>query len=204
VQVKVKICGITNLEDALLCEELGADAIGFIFYKHSKRYIDPKSAKEITRELLPFTLKVGVFVNEKIENIKSLSDLAGLNIVQLHGDETPNVISEINLPVIKAFRIKKGFDFNILNQFTNCSFLLDSFSTTQYGGTGQKFDWNIIPEEYRSKIILSGGVSSSNIQKIVTEINPYAVDVSSSLEKYPGKKSSEKLKEFFNNLKGIK
>ena len=128
MQVKVKICGITNLEDALLCEELGADAIGFIFYKQSKRYIDPKSAKEITRELLPFTLKVGVFVNEKIENIKSLSDLAGLNIVQLHGDETPNVISEINLPVIKAFRIKKGFDFNILNQFTNCSFLLDNLT----------------------------------------------------------------------------
>lgn len=202
--MKVKICGITNFEDALLCEELGADALGFIFYDKSERYIEPQLAKDIIKRLLPFTIKVGVFVNESTEKINSISKSIGLNIVQLHGDEPQNVLSEIDLPVIKAFRIKQDFEFNILNQFTNCGFLLDTYSDSSLGGTGKTFDWNIIPEQYRNKIILSGGVSSSNIQEIFSKIKPYAVDVSSSVEKYPGKKSAEKLTDFFYNLKGIK
>lgn len=202
--MKVKICGITNFEDALLCEEFGADALGFIFYDKSERYIEPQLAKDIIKRLLPFTIKVGVFVNESTEKINSISKSIGLNIVQLHGDEPQNVLSEIDLPVIKAFRIKQDFEFNILNQFTNCSFLLDTYSDSSLGGTGKTFDWNIIPEQYRNKIILSGGVSSSNIQEIFSKIKPYAVDVSSSVEKYPGKKSAEKLTDFFYNLKGIK
>lgn len=202
--MKVKICGITNFEDALLCEELGADALGFIFYDKSERYIEPQLAKDIIKRLLPFTIKVGVFVNESTEKINSISKSIGLNIVQLHGDEPQNVLSEIDLPVIKAFRIKQDFEFNILNQFTNCGFLLDTYSDSRFGGTGKTFDWNIIPEQYRNKIILSGGVSSSNIQEIFSKIKPYAVDVSSSVEKYPGKKSAEKLTDFFYNLKGIK
>ncbi|HCY76261.1 MAG TPA: phosphoribosylanthranilate isomerase [Ignavibacteriales bacterium] len=202
--VKVKICGITNFEDALLCEELGADALGFIFYDKSERYIDPQLAKDIIKRLLPFTIKVGVFVNVSTEKINSISKSIGLNIVQLHGDEPQNVLSEIDLPVIKAFRIKQDFEFNIFNQFTNCSFLLDTYSDSIFGGTGKTFDWNLIPEHYRNKIILSGGVSSSNIQEIISKIKPYAVDVSSSLEEYPGKKSAIKVIDFFYNLKGTK
>jgi len=202
--VKVKICGITNLEDALLCEKLGADALGFIFYDKSKRYIQPNSAADIIKILSPFTLKVGVFVNEIPENINAISILAGLNIVQLHGDETPKQIDEINLPTIKAFRVSDDFDFDILNDYKNCYFLLDTYSISEYGGTGNTFNWDLIPKDLKDKIILSGGISSSNIQKIIKEVNPYAIDVSSSLEEFYGKKSQEKLIEFFNNLKGTK
>jgi len=202
--VKVKICGITNLEDALLCEKLGADALGFIFYDKSKRYIQPNSAADIIKILSPFTLKVGVFVNEIPENINAISILAGLNIVQLHGDETPKQIDEINLPTIKAFRVSDDFDFDILNDYKNCYFLLDTYSISEYGGTGNTFNWDLIPKDLKDKIILSGGISSSNIQKIIKEVNPYAIDVSSSLEEFYGKKSHEKLIEFFNYLKGIK
>ncbi|MEO8232892.1 MAG: phosphoribosylanthranilate isomerase [Ignavibacteriota bacterium] len=200
--MKVKICGITNLEDALLCEKLGADALGFIFYDKGKRHIEPNSAADIIKLLSPFTLKVGVFVNEIPENINAISKLAGLNIVQLHGDESPQQIIEINLPAIKAFRVSDDFDFDILNDYKNCYFLFDTYSVSEYGGTGTIFNWNIIPQVLKCKIILSGGVSSSNINRIVKEINPCAVDISSSLEEYPGKKSEIKLKEFFNILKG--
>jgi len=202
--VKVKICGITNLEDALFCENLGANALGFIFYDNSKRYIQPNSARDIIKMLSPFILKVGVFVNETPENINSISKLAGLNIVQLHGDETPKQIAEINLPTIKAFRVSDDFDFDILNDYKNCYFLLDSYSLSEYGGTGNTFNWDLIPKDLKNKIILSGGISSSNIQRIIKEVNPYAIDVSSSLEEFFGKKSHEKLIEFFNYLKGIK
>ncbi len=200
--MKVKICGITNIEDALLCEKLGADALGFIFYEKSKKHLQPNSARDIIKMLSPFTLKVGVFVNEIPENINVISKLAGLNIVQLHGDETPQQIAEINLPVIKAFRINEDFDFNVIDDYKNCYFLFDTYSSKQFGGTGKTFNWNIIPKHLKSKIILSGGISSSNIQRIINEVNPYAVDVSSSVEEYPGKKSEMKLKEFFNILKG--
>lgn len=200
--MKVKICGITNIEDALLCEKLGADALGFIFYDKSKRYIQPNSAVDIIKMLSPFTLKVGVFVNDIPENINAISKLAGLNIVQLHGDEIPKQMAEINLPIIKAFRVNDDFDFDILNDYKNCYFLFDTYSISEYGGTGKSFNWNIIPKHLKNKIILSGGISSSNIQRIINEINPYAVDVSSSLEEFYGKKSNEKLIEFFNNLTG--
>jgi phosphoribosylanthranilate isomerase len=200
--VKVKICGITNLEDALLCEKLGADALGFIFYDKSKRYLEPKTANDIIIKLSPFTLKVGVFVNETPENINVISNLAGLNLVQLHGEETPKQMAEINLPIIKAFRVSDDFNFDILNDYKNCYFLFDSYSISEYGGTGKTFNWDIIPEHLKAKIILSGGISSANIKRIINGINPYAVDVSSSVEEYPGKKSEIKLKEFFNILKG--
>jgi phosphoribosylanthranilate isomerase len=202
--VKVKICGITNLEDALLCEKLGADALGFIFYDKSKRFIQPNSARDIIKMLSPFTLKVGVFVNEIPENINVISKLAGLNIVQLHGDETPKQIDKINLLAIKTFRISDDFNFDILNDYKNCYFLFDSYSISEYGGTGNIFNWDLIPKDLKDKFILSGGISSSNIQRIIKEVYPSAIDVSSSLEEFYGKKSREKLIEFFNYLKGIK
>jgi len=200
--LKIKICGITNLEDALLCEKLGADALGFIFYNESKRYVTPESAKDIIKQLSAFTIKVGVFVNESSENINKISKIAGLNLVQLHGDEKPEQLHEINLPEIKAFRVGDNFNFDILDDYQNCYYLLDTYSTSSYGGTGNTFNWSIIPSEIRKKIILSGGISSANISAVINEINPYAVDVSSSLEEYPGKKSESKLLEFFNKVRG--
>jgi phosphoribosylanthranilate isomerase len=197
--MKVKICGITNLDDALLCSELGADALGFIFFDQSKRFIDYANAKNIIREIPTFVTKVGVFdkVNEVSHNI-------GLNMVQLHGDENPSDVDKINLPVIKSFRVSEKLNFPQLKLFGNCSLLLDTYSDNQLGGTGIPFDWKLIPSELRSKVILAGGISTTNIESIFNNIKPQAVDLSSSVEAFPGKKDELKLREFFKKLNHLR
>ncbi len=198
--MRVKICGITNLEDALLCYNLGADAIGFIFYEKSKRYIKPEEAKLIIQKLPAFVLAVGVFVNERTEKINEIAKEIKLNLIQLHGDETLQDVDIIEFPVIKAFRVDEKFDFNILDQYEKSSILLDTFSNNEYGGTGRQFNWESIPLKLRNKIILSGGVTSENIGEIYSRINPAAIDVSSSLESNPGKKDKEKVRLLFKQL----
>jgi phosphoribosylanthranilate isomerase len=202
--MQVKICGITNINDALLSCELGANALGFIFYEKSKRYISYVQATEIIRQLPPFVLKVGIFVNPLINEINDVAPNIGLNAVQLHGDETPSSIEQINLPVIKAFRINNEFDYRKMEDYKNCSFLLDSYSPDNLGGTGMTFDWTTIPMKSREKIILAGGISSENIEYIFKHIKPPAIDLSSSLESFPGRKDPNKLKEFFNKVNKLR
>jgi phosphoribosylanthranilate isomerase len=202
--MKIKICGITNLADALLCESCGADAIGFIFYVGSKRQIMPDEAAEIVSHLNPLTIKVGVFVDENPVLINQLIKDVGLNMVQLHGGETPEDISLINVPVIKAFRVNDNFDFTVLNHYSNSYLLLDSYDKEELGGTGKTFNWQMIPEQLKSKIILAGGINSDNIDIIFQQIKPQAIDVSSSLEEYPGKKDKEKVIQFFKKIKSFK
>ena len=202
--LKVKICGITNTEDALLCESLGASALGFILYKESKRYIEPDTAAKIISKLSPFSLKVGVFVNSSFEEINSIAKQIKLNSVQLHGEESPDIVSKINFPVIKSFRINNGFDFSKLKEFKNVSYLFDTYSEKEYGGTGKTFNWELIPDELRSKVILSGGISIGNIEVVYKTIKPAAVDLSSSLESKPGKKDSEKVNEFFKKINNLR
>ena len=199
--MKIKICGITNIDDAHLCSNLGADAIGFIFYKKSKRYIEPQKASEIIKQLPPFIIKVGVFVNENPQTINEISKEAKLNLVQLHGEETQKDIDIINLPVVKALRVDNNFNYSTLNNYKNCSFLLDSFDEKEYGGTGKKFMWQNIPEEIKTKIVLAGGIVQKDLEYIFNKIKPYAIDVSSSLEVYPGKKDEQKVIGFFNEFK---
>ena len=201
--MKVKVCGITNIEDAKLSCNLGADAIGLIFYEKSKRYIEPNKAKEILKHLPAFVMRVGVFVNETPEKINKISKEIKLNLIQLHGEESPEVIVKIDLPVVKAFRVKENFDYSLLKKYKNCSFLLDAYNDKEYGGTGKIFNWNKIPAGLKNKIILSGGVSVNNIEKIIKEISPAAIDVSSSLEIEPGKKDKNKLKQFFKEYKSL-
>ncbi len=202
--MKIKICGITNIEDALATESFGADAVGFIFYKKSKRYVAPEQAEHIIKSLSPFTTKVGVFVDETFEIINNISKQTGINLVQLHGDENPDIIKSISLPVIKAFRVDDNFDYNELNQYHEYSILLDAYSENEYGGTGNKFNWEKIPVEIKDKIILSGGISSDNIEFIYKNINPAAVDLSSSLEITPGKKDKKKMEKIFNKVNAIR
>ena len=201
--MKVKICGITNIEDALLCESLGADALGFIFYKGSKRYIPPEAAYEIIKSLSPFTMKVGVFVSESSETINKIASTAKLNTVQLHSEESTEIIN-ILLPVIKSFRVDDNFEYEILEQYKSAYYLLDTYSKTEFGGTGKVFDWEKIPDKYKSKIILAGGISIDNLEEIYTRVKPAAIDLSSSLESEPGKKDKEKVKRFFEKFNEVK
>lgn len=196
--MQVKICGTTNLKDALLSVELGADALGFIFYEKSKRFVQYSAAEAIIKQLPNSVLKVGVFVNSTIEEVNSAADRIGISAVQLHGDETPLHTEQIEKPVIKSFRVDNKFDFALLDKYENCTFLLDNSFENEFGGTGKSFDWTLIPEKLKDRIILAGGVSSKNIEEIFTHIKPQAVDLVSSVEKSPGKKDEEKLKEFFN------
>jgi len=198
--MKIKVCGITNIEDALRAEALGADALGFVFYNKSKRYISPTEVKIITNKLSPFTMKVGVFVNESPDMINILSEETGINTLQLHGNEQPEILSKLLLPAIKAFRINDDFEFKQLDNYSNFSILLDTHSNDDYGGTGQTFTWELIPNEIRKKIILAGGISIDNIEILFKKIKPAEIDLSSSLEIEPGKKDNEKMKEFFNKV----
>jgi phosphoribosylanthranilate isomerase len=201
--MKIKICGITRLDDAQLCVKYGVDAIGFIFYSKSKRYITEKDAFAISSKLPPFVHKIGVFVDEKIEEVNRIARLAKLTVVQLHGSESPEYITKINYPVIKSFGVDDTFDFSILNNYLNCGILLDIKDSEQYGGTGNSFNWDLIPEKIREKVILAGGVSIDNIEFISNNIKPYGVDVSSSIEVSPGIKEGKKIIELLNVINKI-
>ena len=202
--MKVKICGITNIEDALLCEENGADALGFIFYEKSKRFVTFGKAAQIIRQLSPFVMKVGVFVNDEFEIINHVASKIGLNAVQIHSNESPEFISKITHPVIKTFRVSDKFDWKQLDEYKNCDILLDTFSPDEMGGTGKSFDWKSIPGEIRNKIILSGGITIDKLETIFSEIKPAAVDLSSALESAPGKKDHQKVKDFLKNFNQLR
>ncbi len=202
--MRIKICGITNIVDALVAAEYGADAVGFILFSGSKRYIDPENVKKIVKELPAFMTKVGVFVNETTENVNFIMESAGLNIAQLHGKESYDFINEIKSPVIKAISVTDEFDYTQLDAFPDCTFLLDAFHPELKGGTGLSFNWDSIPTSIRDKIILAGGISADNIEYIFKTIKPEAIDLSSSVEVSPGIKDHTKLKQLLNKLNELR
>ena len=201
-QVRIKICGITNLEDALVATELGADAVGFIFYEKSQRFINPRTAALIIRELPPFVATVGVFVNEPPDKLVDIAKQAGVGCVQLHGDETPEYCASLGLRTIKALRVKDAYVLNELRSFTVSGILLDTYREGVPGGTGETFDWEIAAEAAKAgRIILSGGLTPENVKQAIEKVRPYAVDVSSGVESKPGKKDHEKLRKFFEQVR---
>lgn len=204
--VKVKICGITNLEDALEAVAHGADALGFVFFKKSPRYISPSKAKAIIKKLPPFISTVGVFVNENKKNIEKIADQTGINIIQLHGDERPQACRLLR-PVIKAFRVKSLECLEPLSKYKDkvSAFLLDTYTPEIFGGTGQIFNWDIAVEAKQlGRIILAGGLTPENLEQAIRWVHPYAVDVSSGVEEEKGKKDHWKMKLFIERAKGIK
>jgi len=199
--VKVKICGITNLEDALAAVDYGADAIGFVFYPKSPRYIMPEKARAIINQMPPFVATVGVFANETEERMLEILEHTGIDILQLHGDE-PLDACYIWHRVIRALRVRDFADLEPLKMCKVSAYLLDAYSDESYGGTGQIFNWDIAVEAKKfGRIILSGGLNSENIEKAVRFVRPYAVDVSSGIEEEKGKKDLKKMKEFILRAK---
>lgn len=200
--VKVKVCGITNLEDARLACGFGADALGFIFYKKSPRCVSSVAAKSIIDSLPPFVGTVGVFVNALLSEINQILKTVPIKLIQLHGDESWDYCRQIPLPVLKVFRVKNGFDLSIIKKYKTSGFLLDTYHDQSYGGTGKTFNWNIAKEAKKyGPIVVSGGLNSRNVRETVEFVHPYAVDVCSGVEAEPGKKDSEKLKAFFQEVR---
>jgi phosphoribosylanthranilate isomerase len=200
VGVKVKICGITNLDDALLCAELGADAVGFVFYKGSKRYIEPYLAKDIIERLPPFLIKVGVFVEEPVEEILRIKVDAMLDRIQLYdrdGDLRHGICPNITL---MAYRIRDSHD--IERAKGSIAFpLLDAYHDDLYGGTGRRFDWQLLMG-FGRPFILAGGINSENIEDAL-RLRPYAIDIASGCERSPGIKDPEKMAKIFEAIKRV-
>ena len=201
-QVKVKICGMTNLKDVKVAVDGGVDAVGFIFYKKSPRSVTMQAVRKIVLELPPFVDSVGVFVNETAEQINKIADRCNLDRVQLHGDESPAFCKKIRRRVIKAIRVKDIQSLKKLSDYPVSSFLLDTFSEDQYGGTGKVFDWNLAyPAKKYGPIILAGGLTPINVYQAIQMIQPYGVDVCSGVESQPGIKDHKKMKAFLKNVK---
>lgn len=204
--VKVKICGITNLEDAAEAVKAGADYLGFILYPKSPRFVKAEKVADIIGNLPEGekVKKVAVVVNEPPERLVELFDY-GFDLIQLHGDETPEVLNYLPPEqVIKVFRVGENFNPDLLKEWEGVyGFLLDTYKKGLYGGTGETFDWNIAKElvERGYKVFLSGGLNPENVQRAVCEVKPYAVDVSSGVELQKGKKDLKKLKEFIKRAK---
>jgi len=199
--VRVKICGITNVEDALLACDLGADAIGLNFYNKSPRSVSPFAASKIIRELPPFVSPVGVFVNWQAAPVTALAKALGLVAAQLHGDEPPQLINEIakKISAIKALHVGKGSAVPHFSKYRGATaFLLDAGHSSQYGGTGHTTDWSVARTAASShRILLAGGLTPENVAEAILAVRPYAVDVTSGVESKPGKKDPAKLRAFF-------
>lgn len=201
MSVKIKICGITNLQDAETAVEAGADALGFVFYAKSPRAIEPAVAKRIIANLPPFVLPVGVFVNHDLAAVRNVFDECGLALAQLHGDETPTFCESLGRPVLRALRLRDRSSLLSLAEYKGRigikGFVIDAFSSQAYGGTGQTVDWSLAREVAKvTPIILAGGLTPTNVQEAIQHVQPYGVDVSSGVEETPQKKDHDKIRAF--------
>src|SRR3989442_5965987 len=199
MSVKVKICGVTNLEDALAAVDAGADALGFMFYEPSPRNVPVKVAADIIRQVPPFVAKVGVFVNATDESVRRAIAECGLDTLQFHGDETPEFCRKFRpLKIYKAFRMENLQSLRALPGYRTDAWLLDSFVEGKLGGTGAKFNWDLAVESKKlgRPIILAGGLTPENVADAVRKVRPFAVDVSSGVESAPGKKDHAKVRRF--------
>jgi phosphoribosylanthranilate isomerase len=202
--IRIKICGITNLDDALLAAELGADALGFIFYPKSPRKVEPEAARSIIAQLPPFVAAVGVFVDEAAAVVQELAGRVGLDWVQLHGQESPEYCRNLGRKVIKGFRIQDEGSLRRLAGYQGAAqaLLLDTYKKGQVGGTGEIFDWHLARKAKKyGPIILAGGLTSENVAMAIATAGPAAVDAASGTEVAPGKKDPAKLRAFFKAVR---
>ncbi len=206
----VKICGITNLEDALRAAALGADLLGFVFHPPSPRYVTPETAGEIgaaVREEAPSVRTVGVFVDLPPETVRAIAAQCGLDCVQLHGSEPPAAaayLTDAGFEVFKAFRVRDGAELDGLDRYRVAAYLLDAYSPALPGGTGRTFDWEIaLRAKAHGRIILAGGLTPDNVAQAIRAVRPWGVDVSTGVEAAPGRKDHSKLERFIAAVRGI-
>lgn len=202
--VRSKICGITRIEDALAAAEAGADAIGLVFYPQSPRAVTIERARAIIAALPPFVTTVGLFVDASRCELGEILDAVPLDLLQFHGDESAADCEGHNRPYIKALRVKAGDDIAAqVDSYANASgILLDTFVAGVPGGTGQAFDWSLVPRGLKRPIILAGGLTAENVRDAIDQVRPYAVDVSGGVEAGKGIKDSEKIRAFMRAVKG--
>jgi len=199
--IRVKVCGITNLEDALAAAELGADALGFVLAA-SPRQVTPENLRHLVAELPPLVLKVGVFVDSPLEEVRRVMSDCGLNLAQLHGSESPEYCEALFPWAIKAFQVKDATVLKQLPLYRASAYLLDGYHSKLKGGSGQSFDWEIARQaKGLGRIILSGGLIPENVAQAIAIARPYGVDVSSGVEASPGKKDHRKLAAFIQAVK---
>ena len=203
MRTRVKICGITNVQDAMLAVEEGADALGFVFYPPSPRYVSIDQAASIINELPPFVSTVGLFVNAGQEDIACAVELAKIDLIQFHGNECPDYCAAHGRPWIKAIRMREDVDLEkAARDYSAASaLLLDAYSPGVPGGTGESFDWDRIPDEPGSKIILAGGLTPDNVTEAIHRCRPYAVDVSGGVEARKGIKDAVKIARFMRGVR---
>ena len=192
------MCGITNSEDAFYAVRLGATALGFVFYEKSPRFVTPSEAGKIIKQIPPFVTKVGVFVNAEADYLREARDIAGFDVYQFHGDETPEFCATFGEDYIKAVRVKDASSLDAVELYDTDAFLFDAYSPDAYGGTGENFSWDVLTRRKLGDkfVILSGGLTPENVRDAIRTVNPYAVDVSSGVESSPGIKDHLKLKRF--------
>jgi len=203
MSTRVKICGITNLADAQVAVEAGADALGFNFYEKSPRFVPTRSAAEISRALPPFTLRVGIFVNPSEELVLHAISECGLNLLQFHGDEPPEFCTQFGLMSMKAFRVRDAESLTELPKYQTDAWLLDAYSSDTFGGTGEAFNWNLAIEAQKlgKPVFLAGGLTPENINEAIQKVRPFGVDVSSGVESSPGQKDHKKVRTFIKAAK---
>jgi phosphoribosylanthranilate isomerase len=202
--VKVKICGITNKEDAGVAADAGADALGFIFASSSPRYLAPERAADIITALPPFVTAVGVFVNATRDHICDVIEKTGVRCIQLHGEERPEDCEGYSIAVYKAFGVDSGFDVRRLAEYATPAFLLDARVNGRSGGSGRTFDWDVaVAAKPFGRIILGGGLTPANVEGAIRHVRPYAIDVNSGVESAPGRKDPAKLRRLFDVLQTI-
>ena len=202
---RIKFCGITRRVDALTAVALGVDALGFVFYRANGRWITPAAARAIIAELPPFVCTVGLFVDESPATIVEVAAATGIQVVQFHGNETAAVCALSPRPYVKAIRMARDLALEaVAESFAGASALLfDSYDPTRFGGTGRVFDWSLLPIQRQKSIILAGGLNAGNVAAAITQVRPYAVDVSGGIESGPGIKDAEKMRAFVAEVRRI-
>lgn len=202
--VRSKICGITRVEDALVAAEAGADAIGLVFYDRSPRAVSVQQARAIIAALPPFVTTVGLFVNASRCEIGEILDAVPLDLLQFHGDETSAQCEGHGRPYIKALRVRPGEDIaTCCAEYNQASgILLDTYVPGVPGGTGEAFDWSLVPADLGKPVILAGGLTADNVRAAIAQVSPYAVDVSGGVEASKGVKDAEKIRAFIREVRG--